>query len=485
MTGYDPKPGRSAAASERAVGRRGFRGLVWVLWLVGIALLLSVVAPLAFLELSRGPGLESDRPPSGSAESTRVDTDGDGLPDVVEEAGWATPVGGVHRTNPASADSDADGLSDGEEAGLWLEDLDGVAVHVGLSDPNDADTDGDGLNDAVETGWPPATGEMRLIAFEVSNPRVEDSDGDGIWDGDEFLLDMDPLAVDTDADSLSDWEELEFGSDPTLADADEDGLGDADERDQGSNPLSYDLDSDEKRAAGEAGLKYGDCTECALDAGLRLEQIESPEYLAGHFASGVFGFGDLRDLALNVWKQKFVAAGVAALGLLPIIGDGSKAVSLLTKFAQRGDRAAEAVRLVTEKLPLPTSVKQKVLAALPSRVGRLPMELVGGPTTYVVYRGDDYIGITSDFMRRQAQHARAGRSFVPTQLPGATGLSRGEARAIEQACIVEGGLASLGGGLQNRINSISPARTYYSAALDAGRAMLLRFGAECPVASLP
>ncbi len=284
---------------------------------------------------------------------------------------------------------------------------------------------------------------------------------------------------------MTDVEELEFGSDPTLSDADEDGLEDAVERDRGSNPLSYDLDANEQLAAGEAGFRYGDCVECALDTGLRLEQIESPEYLAGHLASGVALFGDVRDVALNLWKREFVSAGIASLGLLPAVGDGTKAASLLTKFAQRSDRAAEAVRLVAERLPLPDSVKKKVLAALPTRVGRLPMGLVGGPATYVVYRGDDHIGITSDFVRRQAQHARAGRTFIPEQLPGASGLSRGEARAIEQACIVEGGLASLGGGLQNRINSISPTRAYYSAALEAGRALLFELGAECPMTSVP
>ncbi len=131
------------------------------------------------------------------------------------------------------------------------------------------------------------------------------------------------------------------------------------------------------------------------------------------------------------------------------------------------------------------SIKQRILAGLPSRVGRLPAELVGGPKIYVVYKGEDYIGITSDFAQRQAQHARAGRTFAPEQMQGATGLSRGEARAIEQACIVQGGLLPQGGALQNRINSIDPASSYYQAAVDAGLALLEKFAATCPMSGRP
>jgi len=52
------------------------------------------------------------------------------------------------------------------------------------------------------------------------------------------------------------------------------------------NPLSFDLTGEEKVEATEDGLKFGDCDQCAQDAGLRTEQIESAEYLAGHFVSG-------------------------------------------------------------------------------------------------------------------------------------------------------------------------------------------------------
>ena len=151
---------------------------------------------------------------------------------------------------------------------------------------------------------------------------------------------------------------------------------------------------------------------------------------------------------LNVWKHRFLAAGLAVLGLLPFVGDSTKGARLLVKFAKRGDRAEQAVREVTAELPLSAAVKKNILDALPSRAGKLPIELVGGPTLYLVYKGEDYVGITSDFPRRMAQHSKAGRSFVPDPIPGASGLTLGEARAIEQAGIAQGGLAGSGGGLQ-------------------------------------
>ena len=446
--------------------------------MLALALLMAASAAIVLVPEQLGLG---GNPFAGN--TAPADSDGDGIFDEIEEAGWVTAEGDEYFTDPELADSDGDGLTDRDEAGPRLEVRDGRTTYAGRSDPNKPDTDDDGLTDAVETGTPEPA--VRSLAFVVSDPGVADTDYDSIGDGDEFFLDMDPMSRDTDADGLSDPQELQFGSDPTLPNPDDDSYTDEEELERGSNPLSYDLTGDEKVEAGEAGLMYGDCDECALDAGLRVEQIESVEYLAGHFVSGVAIYGDVRDLALNIWKRQFSSAGIASLGLLPYVGDGSKAVALLTRFARRGDRAEEAVREVIARLPVSASIKQKVLAALPSRVGRLPTELVGGPENYVVYKGFDYIGITNDFARRQAQHARAGRTFMPEQIPGATGLSRGEARAIEQACIAQGGLLPNGGALQNRINSIDPALPYYEAAVEAGLALLLRLGASCPVPAGP
>lgn len=410
-----------------------------------------------------------------------LDGDSDGIPDQDEIRGWGTLAGVKYTTDPKNADSDGDGLTDGEEAGPASEGEHGNTVYAGRSDPNNVDSDDDGLVDAVEAGDP------ERDAGTGSDPLDADSDGDGVGDGDEFFLDMDPVLSDTDGDGLSDDEELDFGSDPTLANADADSFDDAEERKNRTSPLSYDLTAHEKVEAGKAGLTYGDCDECAFDAGLRIEQIDSAEYLAGHFASGAAVYGDIRDAALNVWKKKFLAAGIAILALLPLVGDSGKAVALLTKFGKRGDRAEQAVRDVTEKLSLPAAVKKKILGALPSRVGKLPTELAGGPKNHMVYTGHDpetgrsYVGITDDFERRKAQHAKAGRGFTPEPMPGVDGLSLGEARAIEQTCIIQGGLAKDGGMLENRINSVALKNVSYDAYVAAGEALLKRFGAACPV----
>ena len=351
--------------------RRRLRIWLAMVGTVALVLVLGVIAAVRFAPSK--VALIVDQIPG-----VAVDSDSDGIPDELEVAGWRTQAGAEYRTNPISQDSDGDGLSDGDEAGPPVESANRGTTYTGRSDPNLADTDSDGLSDAVETGDVSTEVPPGAAMYVVSDPLAGDSDDDGIGDGDEFFLDMDPLEPDTDDDGLTDVDELDFGSDPTLANPDDDSFTDKEEFERELHPLSYDLTGDEKLEASEAGLKYGDCDSCALEAGLRVEQIESVEYLAGHVASGIAVYGDFRDLALNLWKQKFLAAGVAALALIPYIGDGSKTVALLTKFARRGDRAEQAVRDVTDRLPLSESIKKQILDALPSRAGKLPVELSGG-----------------------------------------------------------------------------------------------------------
>ena len=47
------------------------------------------------------------------------DTDGDGLPDLVETTGMRDQYGEIYTTDPNNADTDGDGISDGEEMGLY------------------------------------------------------------------------------------------------------------------------------------------------------------------------------------------------------------------------------------------------------------------------------------------------------------------------------------------------------------------------------
>lgn len=111
--------------------------------------------------LASGPPSNNGCPlptPDGGG-TTRVDTDGDGLPDDDER--------NIYGTDPTLRDTDGDGLSDGDE------------VRVHLTNPRRVDTDCDGLTDGqeIERG---------------TNPLNPDSDGDGLADGLEVGVTTNP-----------------------------------------------------------------------------------------------------------------------------------------------------------------------------------------------------------------------------------------------------------------------------------------------------
>ena len=111
-----------------------------------------------------------------------LDTDGDGIPDSLEETGC---------TNSIDADSDDDGIPDGVEDA----DKDGK-VDENETDPCDSDTDDDGIQDGTESGYTLTDiGSDTDQSFfqpdedpvSTTDPTDEDTDDDGFLDGEEDL----------------------------------------------------------------------------------------------------------------------------------------------------------------------------------------------------------------------------------------------------------------------------------------------------------
>ncbi|NTX61505.1 calcium-binding protein [Myxococcus sp. CA051A] len=128
-----------------------------------------------------------------------ADSDGDGLPDVDEDA-----LG----TDPLQLDSDQDGLMDGLEVRVGLDPLlpdviNGCSISL--------DDDGDRLN----------TCEERVLG---TNPCIGDTDGDTLPDLVEALSQTNPLVpedlLDSDRDGLTNIAEIEAHGDPLSADLD-------------------------------------------------------------------------------------------------------------------------------------------------------------------------------------------------------------------------------------------------------------------------
>jgi hypothetical protein len=121
-------------------------------------------------------------------DNAGVDSDGDGMPDTDEQAGWDVTVT----------------LLNGDRA-----------VQHQTANPLFPDTDNDGLVDPLE--------------FAIgSNPRSNDTDGEGLQDGAEYNVHYsDPTFQDTDRDSASDNLEVDlFRTSPILDDTDGDGFKD-------------------------------------------------------------------------------------------------------------------------------------------------------------------------------------------------------------------------------------------------------------------
>jgi len=139
-----------------------------------------------------GDGLPDDLENATCTDANNPDTDGDGLSDGIEDANHDGVIDPTE-TNPCDADSDDDGILDGNED----KNHDGIIdTTAGETDPCNPDSDGDGIYDGTEIGLiapqdPQATDQSQgyfvpdADPSTTTDPTNPDTDGDGVSDGQE------------------------------------------------------------------------------------------------------------------------------------------------------------------------------------------------------------------------------------------------------------------------------------------------------------
>lgn len=161
-----------------------------------------------------------------------VDTDRDGLADVLEAS---------YGTSPTNPDYDRDKLLDGREVGLGTNPLridtdgdrlvDSAEVNVYGTDPRSRDTDGDALWDWSEVnidfadplvaepgGYEYPCWRNPAVRITGDNFYCDDTDGDGLPDSMEsWFTSTSPRRADTDGDGYFDGSEIAWGTDPRNA----------------------------------------------------------------------------------------------------------------------------------------------------------------------------------------------------------------------------------------------------------------------------
>ena len=165
------------------------------------------------------------------------------------------------------------------------------------------------------------------------------------------------------------------------------------------------------------------------------------------------------------------AAGMAtALPRLPGAGQAGLAAEaqLHTRWAAPALAQVESVAL---------SAEGATIALAPGAVAMAEHERDAQRTSVYVslnaQRQVQYVGLTDDMARRAAEHLRE-RGLQIQKLLG--GLSREDARAVEQVLIEIHGLEKNGGTLLNRINSIARDNPKYAALLRRGLELLESIG---------
>lgn len=325
-----------------------------VLFLV-LLMVLTVFLTYTFTDLPERFGRQ-DAP---TAQSTGpVDSDGDGLTDEVEQAGWRTQSGEVFVTDATLADTDGDGLTDGDEAG-------DLATIEPAESASGAPAEAPGSEEdpvASPTGDPTTPNEATYVGY--SDPLVSDTDEDELNDAEEADLSLSPLNADTDEDGLSDAQEVNVvGTAADVADTDGDGFDDGYEVDNreenGLDPLWVDVKVSKMSYATDfaIGSVMGDAW-----------RKDSMAWLAGNLASSgsssvpVIGWFvgplvDARDAIASAIRGDWVSSGFSAVGAIPYAGDAIEVPAKALKFVERNP---ESAALVVATIAATSKVPEKV-----------------------------------------------------------------------------------------------------------------------------
>ena len=298
------------------------------MWLLVVVVALAVTAGYGITQVPERFGLDRD---SAAQPTIPADSDGDGLPDEVEQSGWLTQNGSEYRTDPSKADTDDDGLTDGDEAGAPVTNTESENVYAGYS-----------------------------------NPLLPDTDGDSLGDADEADLGLDPFDRDGDDDGLEDGREVQVvGSAPDTGDTDgdgfDDGYEDANRESKGLDPLLVDVKV--------SSLSYATDFAKGSVAG-DFWREDSLAWLAGNLTSGasssipvigsiVGAVADVRDAIGSAIRGDWVGSGFSAMGAVPG-GDVVAIPGKAAKFVARNpELAAATTAIIATATKVPYAVKVK------------------------------------------------------------------------------------------------------------------------------
>lgn len=292
-----------------------------------------------------------------------VDTDGDGLPDSIENGGIPLGNGTVVTPDPTDPDSDGDGLEDGEE----------ILVDQFVTHP-DHDVQYYLLN---------------------SDPTRADSSGLGVSDYTERAMGVDPLSPNTDGDRFTDIRDY--------------------------NPLDGAFEPD--RLTNEEQLQALVHGAVLGDAGAEGSVAESPyndtrEFLIGQIIGTSIPIRGsnlvaLRDAAGQLSQGKPLSAALTAAGIVPVVSKVADTVSLIKDFFEnfvtKPSRQLEALKDLNRLGvldPIPSTLVRRIIRS--TKWVSADYDVLADPSTDDVEDALDLI----ETIPRAVSPANVGRGFT-------------------------------------------------------------------------